>query len=51
MNEEFKFAECNPILLFFVNVENGREVKERVMKAELPCAALNPHYVKYYQEG
>lgn len=42
-----ELAECNPKIQLFVNVQNAREVRDRVMKAELPCAVLNPKFVNF----
>ncbi|KAI9550649.1 hypothetical protein GHT06_004420 [Daphnia sinensis] len=39
------FKECEPKLLLFKNVTNTGEIREKIMKANLPCAAINPRYV------
>jgi hypothetical protein len=39
------FKECEPKLLLFKNVTNASEIRERIMKASFPCAAINPRYV------
>ncbi|XP_057368771.1 EKC/KEOPS complex subunit Tprkb-like [Daphnia carinata] len=39
------FKEYEPKLLLFKNVTNAGEVRERIIKANLPCAAINPRYV------
>ncbi|KZS05335.1 EKC/KEOPS complex subunit Tprkb [Daphnia magna] len=41
----WSFKECEPKLLLFKNVTNAGEIRERIMKASLPCAAINPRYV------
>ena len=40
------FKECEPKILLFKNVTNAAEIRERIMKANFPCAAINPRYVR-----
>lgn len=38
-------SQCTPNILYFADVKNTKEILERAMKGDLPCAFLNPNLV------
>lgn len=45
--DEFVIEEYHPKILLFENVTNAGEIREKIVNSSLPCAAINPRYVRF----
>lgn len=47
ISETRNLIQCQPEVLYFQDVKNSKEILQRAMKGDLPCAFLNPQLVSF----